>query len=142
MDQEPSDSRRPIRSSGRRTFWVDKNRQVTHEILEEKLRKATPAAGTDEQKIGDYYASCMDHCGDPQKAGTTPLDPLARPGSAASSMRRSVAPVIAALQIDGVDAFFGFGSGARRQGQHDQHHRQLDQGGLGLPQPRLLHEHR
>ena len=59
---------------GTSNILVDKNRQVTHEILE-AAAKSNAAAGTDEQKIGDYYASCMDTAAI-QKAGTAPLDPL------------------------------------------------------------------
>ena len=94
---------------GTSNVLVDKNRQVTHEILE-AAAKSNAAAGTDEQKIGDYYASCMDTAAI-QKAGTDPLDPLlAEIGGIVDA--KGVAPVVAALQIDGVDAFFGFGSGA------------------------------
>ena len=114
---------------GTSNILVDKNRQVTHEILE-AAAKSNAAAGTDEQKIGDYYASCMDTAAI-QKAGTTPLDPLlAQIGGIVDA--KGVAPVVAALQIDGVDAFFGFGSGADAK-DSTTNIAQLDQGGLGLP---------
>jgi putative endopeptidase len=108
---------------------VDKNRQVSHEILEEAA-KSNAAAGTDEQKIGDYYASCMDTASI-EKAGTTPLEPLFKRIDGLSDVK-GLAPVLAALQIDGVDAFFGFGSGPDAR-DSTTNIAQLQQAGLGLP---------
>jgi putative endopeptidase len=114
---------------GTSNILVDKNRQVTHEILE-AAAKSNAAAGTDEQKLGDYYASCMDTAAIAQ-AGTTPLDPLLTQ-IAGIVDTKSIAPVVAALQIDGVDAFFGFGSSADAK-DSTTNIAEVDQGGLGLP---------
>ncbi len=38
----------------------EKNRDVLHEILEAAAKNASARKGSNEQKVGDYYASCMD----------------------------------------------------------------------------------
>ena len=38
---------------------AERNREAMHKILE-RLAKEKAAAGSDEQKLGDFYASCMD----------------------------------------------------------------------------------
>ena len=48
------------------------------EILEEAAKKTNAAKGSDEQKIGDYYASCLDEA-KREAEGMKPLVPeLAR----------------------------------------------------------------
>ena len=44
-----------------------------HEILEAAAANKSAAAGSNEQKIGDYYASCMDTKAIEEK-GLKPLD--------------------------------------------------------------------
>jgi len=44
---------------GRFEELADRNRDVLHTILEEDAAKTNAAAGSAEQKIGDFYASCM-----------------------------------------------------------------------------------
>ena len=58
---------------GRFNELADRNRDILHEILEEA---AKPAAGRDAttQKIGDYYAACMDEKAIDAK-GLAPLEP-------------------------------------------------------------------
>src|SRR5437762_4130663 len=38
----------------------EKNRDVLHEILEAASKNSRARKGSNEQKVGDYYASCMD----------------------------------------------------------------------------------
>ena len=38
----------------------ERNREVLHQILEDAAKNTTAAHGSSEQKIGDYYGSCMD----------------------------------------------------------------------------------
>src|SRR5215471_5660467 len=38
----------------------EKNRDVVHDILEAAAKNTAAAKGSNEQKVGDYYASCMD----------------------------------------------------------------------------------
>jgi len=108
---------------------ADKNRDVTHDILE-AAAASNAAPGTDAQKIGDYYASCMD-AASIDKAGTAPLDPLFAQIDRLSGVK-ALPGVVAALQMANVNAFFGFGSGPDAK-DSTLNIAQLDQGGLGLP---------
>jgi putative endopeptidase len=106
------------------------NLQALHGILE-KAAAAHAAAGSDEQKIGDYYASCMDTAAI-DKAGLAPIQPeLDR--IAAIQSRDELTPEIAHLQRISVDAFFGLGS---EQDLKDATREiaVVDQGGIGLPE--------
>jgi putative endopeptidase len=106
------------------------NLQALHGILE-KASAAHSAAGSDEQKIGDYYASCMDTAGI-EKAGIAAIQPeLDR--IAAIQTREELIPEIAHLQRISVDAFFGLGS---QQDLKDATREiaAVDQGGIGLPE--------
>jgi putative endopeptidase len=105
------------------------NQRVLHTMLEKA------AGGSDrtpnEQKIGDYYASCMDENAIDRK-GLTPLQPeLDR--IAALKSKDELTPLLAHYQLIGVNAFFNYGEqqdfkDARKQIAA------LDQGGLGLPE--------
>jgi putative endopeptidase len=105
----------------------DENRTRLREILEAQSAprpNRTPA----EQKIGDYYSSCMD-----EKAiearGIDPLKPdLDR--IAAIDSRAQLADVAAAMVDDNV--LFGFGSSQDFR-DASQEIAEADQGGLGLP---------
>jgi endothelin-converting enzyme/putative endopeptidase len=106
------------------------NQRVLHAMLEKAA-----AGGSDrtpnEQKIGDYYASCMDENAIDRK-GLTPLQPeLDR--IAALKSKDELTPLLARYQLVGVNAFFNYGEqqdfkDARKQIAA------LDQGGLGLPE--------
>jgi putative endopeptidase len=62
---------------GRFAELADRNRLILRSILEEASAPNANRSATD-QKIGDYYASCMDESGI-EKKGTAPLAPeLAR----------------------------------------------------------------
>src|SRR6267143_6334928 len=60
-------------SWGTFTQLADKNQQNLRQILDDAV-KAKAAPGSSEQKIGDFYASCMDTTAI-DAAGTTPLEP-------------------------------------------------------------------
>jgi len=88
---------------GRFDELADRNRDILHEILE---AAAKPAAGRDAttQKVGDFYAACMD-----EKAidagGLAPLQPeLDRIRNLTD--RSQIASEIAHLQAIGVGALF------------------------------------
>src|SRR5882762_5966949 len=109
---------------------ADKNQQNLKQILE-AAAAAQAAPGSNEQKIGDFYASCMDGTAI-DAAGTKPLEPeLARIAEI-----KSVADLQAEaerLQSRGVGALFRFGS---NQDAKDST-RVIGgafQGGLGLPE--------
>ena len=50
----------------------EKNRDVLHEILNEAAANKTAAKGSAEQKVGDYYAACMDEA-QVEKDGIQPI---------------------------------------------------------------------
>ncbi|MDE2482856.1 MAG: M13 family metallopeptidase [bacterium] len=116
-------------SWGSFNILADHNDAVLHGILEDAA-KANAPAGSNEQKIGSYYASCM-NTEAIDKAGTTPLDPLFTEIDGVTDAK-SLAPVVAKLQMDGVSVFFGFGSGADFKDSHATIG-QFAQAGLGLP---------
>ncbi|PYP92992.1 MAG: M13 family peptidase [Candidatus Angelobacter sp. Gp1-AA117] len=114
---------------GRFNELAEYNRQVLHDILE-KNSANNPKRSPIEQKIGDYYATCMDEK-TVNKKGAAPLKPeLNR--IAAIKTKDQVIETIAYLHSLGVQALFGFGA------QPDLHNASVvvagvSQGGLGLP---------
>jgi putative endopeptidase len=106
------------------------NTQALHEILEQtSASQATP--GSNEQKIGDYYKSCMDTDAIEQK-GLAPLQPeLDRISSLES--KTDLPALIAHLNRLGVGVFLDFGS---QQDFKDatKEIAYVDQSGLGLPE--------
>lgn len=106
------------------------NLQALHGILD-KASTAHAAAGSDEQKIGDYYASCMDTSAI-EKAGLAPIQrELDR--IAALQSRDALTPEIAHLaRIDG-GAFFTLEANQDFK-DATREIAVVDQGGLGLPE--------
>jgi len=106
------------------------NRQVLHSILE-GAAVAGSARDANTQKIGDYYATCMDEDAI-QKKGVTALQPeLDRINGLAS--KDQLPELLAHFQLIGVNAFLGFGS----QQDFKDATREIavvTQGGLGLPE--------
>jgi endothelin-converting enzyme/putative endopeptidase len=114
---------------GRFDALADRNRIVLQNQLE-TASSPKPGRSAIEQKIGDFYASCMD-----EKAidarGTAALKPdLDR--IAALKAKPELAALVAQLFRDGAPVFFNFGS---EQDAKDSTKviAGLDQGGLGLP---------
>ncbi len=107
---------------------ADRNQQVLHGILN-GAAAANAKPGSNEQKIGDFYASCMDTAAI-EAAGTEPIAPLLALASEADAA--NIGATLARLQAAGVDAFFGFGSTADYKNSV-QNIGYLGQGGLGLP---------
>jgi endothelin-converting enzyme/putative endopeptidase len=113
---------------GRFDALAENNREVLKKILEEAAKKTnrTPV----EQKIGDYYATCMDEKNIESK-GIRPMEPdLKRIRSIAD--KANMAAEVARLQKQGIDAFFQFGSEADFK-DASVVIANIDQGGLGLP---------
>lgn len=87
---------------------ADRNNAILKEVLDTAL-KDKAAAGSNEQLIGDYYATCMDEAGI-ESAGTEPIKPyLAKIDSVKST--EDLQRVIAWLHDNGIPAVFGFGAG-------------------------------
>src|SRR5260370_21601099 len=108
---------------------ADKNQTALREILE-AAANASAAPGSTEQKIGDFYASCMDT----KTIETQVLKPLHAELSAIDSVheRASLLETVAHLQTSGTGSLFSFVS--------DQDFKdsskvisEANQGGLGLP---------
>src|SRR5215470_14796688 len=117
-------------SYGRDTELAERNRLILRDILE-KASTNDPKRSAVNQKIGDYYSSCMDENAIERKgiAALKPeLDQIA-----AIKDKADLAPAIAHLHLVNVDALFSYGS--------DQDFKdansviaEADQGGLGLPE--------
>jgi putative endopeptidase len=59
---------------GRFEELSERNRDVLHQIVDQDAALATAAPGSAEQKVGDFYASCMDETAI-EAAGVTPIQP-------------------------------------------------------------------
>ena len=108
----------------------DRNREVLKKILEETSAKSDWPKGSNEQKVGDFYASGMDEAAI-EKTGTKPLAPLF------AEIEKLKAPgdlpaVLAQLHARGLEAGFNLrvGQDARESMRYIGI---LSQGGLGLP---------
>ena len=106
------------------------NSQVLHKILEAAAAAKTEP-GSDQQKIGDYYASCMDTA-TIEKKGLTVLQPQLD-AIAALTDKSGLAAILALMQRLEVNAFLEIGS---QQDFKDatKEIAVVDQGGLGLPE--------
>jgi len=117
-------------SYGRDTELAERNRLILRDILE-KAAAERPDRSATEQKIGDYYATCMDEEAI-EKKGAAALKPeLDR--IAALKSKDELAEELAHLHLMNVNAFFNYGS--------DQDFKdatsviaEADQGGIGLPE--------
>ena len=108
----------------------DKNEDVLRHILEEAAKDKSAAPGSNWQKIGDYYAACMDEV-QIEAAGLKPLDSeLARIAEIKDSA--TLQAEIARLQREGVGAVFDFGSTPDFK-DSSRAIADAEQGGLGLP---------
>lgn len=116
-------------SWGRFNELDERNRAVLHDILE-KAAKDELNRGAIDQKIGDYYAACMDEKAIEEK-GLAPIKPeLDRIASLKS--KSQLAAEIAHLHNIGVEALFDFGSDPDFKNA-SKVIAATDQGGLGLP---------
>ncbi len=114
---------------GRFDELSERNLAVLQGILEQAA-STSHARDADEQKIGDFYASCMDETAI-NRAGIAPLKPeLDRIDAIAA--KPALLPVLTHLQGLGANILFQFGS---NQDAKDSAKMiaMLDQGGMGLP---------
>jgi len=105
------------------------NEDALHGILEEAAKDKS-APGSNRQKIGDFYASCMNEA-QAETVGTKPLDPEFERIAAIKDIA-SLQAEIAHLQRIGVDTAFGFGS-LQDFKDSTQVVFAAGQGGLGMP---------
>ena len=122
----------------------DENRTLLRSILENAAVN-DPHRGPINQKIGDFYASCMDEAA-VNKAGAAALKPdLDR--IAAMTSKADLAPTLAYLHPRDIGIYFGSAALFRFGSEQDAKNSSeviasVDQGGLGFARPRLLSERR
>src|SRR5687767_12722753 len=116
---------------GRFTELQDRNNEILREILESAAKPgAAGATSPEQQKLGDYYASCMAE-EEIEKKGTAPLAAdLARID--AIKTRNDIPAVVGQMHPVGMTGFFGFGSAPDFK-DATQYMLIYAQGGLGLP---------
>jgi putative endopeptidase len=102
---------------------------IVRDILE-KASVEAPGRSANQQKIGDYYASCMDEAAI-EKAGTKPLQRDFQTIAAMKS-KADLAPELVRLHGQGADVLFGFDSGSDFKNASSII-AQVDQGGMGMP---------
>src|SRR2546427_12972382 len=86
----------------------EKNRDVLHEILEAAAKNPSARKGSNEQKVGDYYASCMDEAkieAEGLKPLQSELDMVAK-----TSDQGTLQKEIAHLHSIGINALFNSGA--------------------------------
>ena len=109
------------------TEVADRNQQVLLGILS---RKAKLKPGTDEERLANYWSSCMDSTA-AEQAGITPLQPLL----AAVDGMKSTADLgrqVAWFHAHGVGSLFGF-FGNQDPKNSERFIANAGQGGLGMP---------
>jgi putative endopeptidase len=121
----------PDRSSyGTGAIIFDHNEAVLHAILD-KVSRPDPKRTPNEQKIGDYYATCMDTAAIDRK-GTSVLKPgLDR--IAALKSKADLPALLGHYQLYNVNALFGLGEQIDFKDATKQV-AVISQGGLGLPE--------
>ncbi len=125
--QNPIPSDRP--SWGRFNELQERGEYIMRDILQ-RYTNADPKRSPVEQKIGDYYQSCMDESAI-EKLGTKPLaEDLQR--VAALKSKQDLAPELIRLHREGTNVLFSFDS-TQDFGDATQVIAEADQGGMGLP---------
>ncbi|HYK37895.1 M13 family metallopeptidase [Alloacidobacterium sp.] len=117
-------------SYGRGTELEDQNRLVLKSILE-KAAAGGPERSANEQKIGDYYATCID-TNAVKEAGLKPLQPMLDRIAALKS-KDGLPELTAYLDSIGIGTFFGFTSDQDFK-DATQEIGEFDQADLGLPE--------
>jgi putative endopeptidase len=108
----------------------EKNRDVLHDILEATAKNAGAHKGSNEQRVGDYYATCMDEA-KAEADGLKPLQPeLER--VARINNQGTLQEEIGHLHSIGFGVLFGSGS-IQDFKDSAEVTAVLGQGGLGLP---------
>jgi predicted metalloendopeptidase len=123
--ERPSDQ-----SSWTRSFNVviEKNREIVKQILEEA--GADPGEDPDRQRIGHYYAACMDEAA-VEAAGHAPLEPIFEQIATVEDAD-SLFAVTAALHRKGIGALFAI-QAVPDFANPDMNIAFFFQGGLGMP---------
>jgi putative endopeptidase len=108
----------------------ERNRDLLHDILEAAAKNTAAKNGSNEQKIGDYYASCMDESkieADGIKALAPEFDRIAK-----IKDQKSLQAAITHLHFNGINALF-VDSSTQDFKNSSETIVGVFQGGLGLP---------
>jgi putative endopeptidase len=115
---------------GRFEVLADQNENVLHEILENAAKNRRAKPGSLEQKVGDFYSSCMDEQSI-ESQGMKPIEPeLQR--IAAIKDTAGLEAEVARMHNYGLRGVFGFGA-AQDFKNSTQVIAQASQGGIGMP---------
>jgi predicted metalloendopeptidase len=108
----------------------EKNREVVHEILEASAKNTNAKKGSAEQKVGDYYATCMDEA----KIEAEGLKPLAPVFDLIANIKdlAGLQDVITHFHSMGLPVVFNSGSTQDFKNSAEVTF-EVYQGGLGLP---------
>lgn len=108
----------------------ERNRETLRQILEDSAKNTAAAKGSNEQKVGDYYAACMDEA----KIETDGLKPIQAELDAIAKIsdQASLQKAIAHLHEIGINAAFGSGSNQDFKNSSEVT-AGIFQGGIGLP---------
>jgi putative endopeptidase len=106
------------------------NRDMLHEILEAAAKNPKAPKGSSEQKVGDYYATCMDET----KVEADGLKPLAPEFDRIAKIKdqKTLQEEISRLHSMGINVLFVSGSTQDFKNSAEVT-AEVDQGGLGLP---------
>ncbi|HEY0006787.1 MAG TPA: M13 family metallopeptidase [Pyrinomonadaceae bacterium] len=109
----------------------DQNREALRQILEAAARNRRAPRGSSEQKVGDFYASCMAA----EKIEAEGLKPLAQELARVEQLKdmRGLSQELAHLHLAGVPALFLVGSKQDAKNSAEVIV-EIWQGGLGLPE--------
>ena len=114
---------------GRFNELAEHNLYVLRDILEQ-AQSTSAKRSPIQQKVGDYYAACMDEV-TIEKRGTEPLKPM-MDQIAAIKTKQDLVKQVSVMHSNGIPAMFNFG---QMPDMHDSRQTvaTLDQGGLTLP---------
>ncbi|HEX8285400.1 MAG TPA: M13 family metallopeptidase [Pyrinomonadaceae bacterium] len=87
---------------------AENNRKTLHEILEESAKKTGAKSGSVEQKVGDFYATCMDTTRR-EAEGAKPLTPYLARIDKVSDVK-GLGALVTEFHKAGLPGLFGFGS--------------------------------
>ena len=87
---------------------AENNRTIERTVLDAAVKSSNAKAGSNEQLVGDMYASCMDEAAI-EAAGTAPIDGYFKQIDAIKSPK-DLQKVVATLHSNGIPAVFGFGA--------------------------------
>lgn len=109
----------------------ERNRDLLHDVLEAAAKNTAAAKGSNERKVGDYYASCMDEA----KVEADALKPLAPELQLIAKIKdqKTLQKEIAHLHFIGINALFVDGSNQDFKNSAEVT-AGVFQGGLGLPE--------